>query len=135
MRSEIKSIFGTLNVLNVLNVIKHGYFLPLIAEPPGSFDNNNKSSFKHPTFVTHVILELLKAGCNPITVAEGKKLRLVLDLRNVNEYITNTKFKYDNLSTVAEILEKYDFFTTFDLTSGYHHVPIAKKHQTFLGFE
>ena len=74
--------------------------------------------------------------CNPLTVAENnKKLRLVLDLRHVNKLVKINKFRHENLSTLAEMLEKGDFFTTFDLTSGYHHIEIHPEHKKFLGFE
>ena len=54
-----------------------GFLLPV---------NNNLSALRHPDFVVHAILELLDNGCiaehseppfcaNPLTVAEGKKLR------------------------------------------------------------
>ena len=52
------------------------------------------SALRHPDFVVHAISELLDNGCvtehseppfcvNPLTVAEGKKLRLVIDLRHI----------------------------------------------------
>ena len=45
------------------------------------------------------------------------------------------KFKYDDLNTIADMLDKNDFFTTFDLVSGYHHVDINQSHYKYLGFE
>ena len=33
------------------------------------------------------------------------------------------------------MLNKGDYFTTFDLTSGYHHIEIHPEHRKFLGFE
>ena len=71
---------------------------------------------------------------NPLTVAEGKKLRLVLDLRHVNKYLERQKFKYENLKTVSILLENDYYFATFDLKSGYHHISIAEDHRQFLGF-
>ena len=88
-------------------------------------------------FVETIIEELLRNKCeqetqhipyccNPLTVAEGNKLRLVLDLRRVNKYVKQQKFKYENLATVAEMLEQGFYFGTFDLKIGYHNIPIAK---------
>ena len=65
---------------------------------------------------------------NPLTVAVGGKLRLVLDLRHVNQYLDVTHFKYENLNVVAQLFERHFFFFTFDLQNGYHHVPIAARH-------
>ena len=72
--------------------------------------------------------------CNPLTVAEGRKLRLVIDLRHVNEYVTLRKFKYKDLRIVSTLFEKDYFFSTFDLESGYHHVDIFPPHRKYLGF-
>eukprot|EP00111_Clytia_hemisphaerica_P013786 TCONS_00040574-protein len=129
-----------------LNIVHEGYKIPFESEPPKFFAKNNASSLKNRTFVTDSITQLLKDDCikkvdepphcvNPLTVAEGNsKLRLVLDLRHVNRYIKPKKFKYENLKQVSELTNKNDFLITFDLKSGYHHVPINPDFQTFLGF-
>ena len=91
------------------------------------------------------IEDLLKNNCikeldyaphcvNPLTVADKSKLRLVIDLRHVNNYEVKKKFKYENLKTVSELFEQDDHFVTFDLKSGYHHIPIHESHQKYLGF-
>ena len=72
----------------------YGYALPLKAFPAPAFYTNNLSAYKHSQFVEEAIAKLLKNRCvaetfsaprvvNPLTVAEGKKLRLVLDLRYI----------------------------------------------------
>ena len=79
----------------VLDMIRCGYRLPFAHYPSQCFLRNNRSALQHPEFVAEAITELLGNGCiieyvvppfcvNPLTVAEGKKLRLVIDLRNVN---------------------------------------------------
>ena len=57
-------------------------------------------------------------------MVESKKVRLVLDLRHVNSFIKQNKFWYENLTTLLEILSEGDYFTNFDLSSGYHHIEI-----------
>ena len=76
----------------ILDVIKFGYRLPLITNPPPCHLKNNKSSLENSSFVIEAIDELLKTGSvietfskpfviNPLTVAKNKKKsRLVLDL-------------------------------------------------------
>ena len=71
----------------------------------------------------------------PPSVTESKKLRLVLDLRQVNKHIKHNKFCYEYLSTLTKILNKGDYFTNFVLTSGYHHIEIHPEHCKFLGYE
>ena len=91
------------------------------------------------------IQELLESNCirecrdiphnvNPLSVAEGNKLRLVLDLRDVNPYVEVKSVKYEDLRILSQLLEKDDFFASFDLKSGYHHIAIAEEFQTYLGF-
>ena len=131
-----------------MNIIKNGYTLPFENGefPPPFFAKNNASALKHKAFVEKSIKELLENKCikevksiphcvNPLTVAaKDEKLRLVLDLRHVNNYVKVDKFRYENLKTASEFIEKDDFFGTFDLKSGYHHISIAEEYQKYLGF-
>ena len=102
--------------LFVQNIVTFGYALPLKAFPESAFFNNNCSALRHPSFVEEAIPDLLNKCCikehdfplhvvNPLTVAEGKKLRLVLDLRYVNSLIKCPRFKYEDLRTLSEIFE------------------------------
>ena len=117
---------------------------------PLVFLPNNLSAIKHREFVSQAIEELLANKCiqehdkptfcvNPLTVAEGKKLRLVIDLRHVNQYLVKPKFKYEDLRSLSQVLQKNSWFFTWDLKSGYHHVDITAEHHSsilrfFLGF-
>ena len=106
---------------------------------------NNRSAFQHPQFVSQAICELVEYDCvvehstppfcvNPLSVAEGKKLRLVIDLRHVNSFLVRFKFKYEDLRSLSQVLEEGHWFFTWDLRSGYHHVDICVEYQTYLGF-
>lgn len=130
----------------IQNVIDEGYIVPFEKTPTSFYAKNNKSSVKHQKFTEEAVLDLLKKGavsevseipycCNPLTVAEGSKLRLVLDLRHVNKYIKHHKFKYEDLRTFAEMFSEGDYFTTFDLKSGYHHIDIHPEHRKYFGFQ
>ena len=79
----------------VLHVISEGYKLPFNTVPMPCLIRNNRSAELHPSFVEEAIIKLLAADCieehleppysvNPLSVAEGKKLRPVIDLRHVN---------------------------------------------------
>ena len=91
------------------------------------------------------ITQLLQNGCvrelkqpptcvNPLTVAIGKKLRLVIDLRHVNACLVKPKFRYEDLRSLSKVFQRGFWFVTWDLKSGYHHVDIYEPHQTYLGF-
>lgn len=99
IRGAIEFWSNTLNASNfVLNMIQEGYRLPFRDYPCQCFLRNNLSALRHKEFVAQAIIELLDNDCvvehtqppycvNPLTVAEGKKLRLVIDLRHVNDYL------------------------------------------------
>ena len=129
----------------VLSVIKNGYCLPFSSIPPPFFAKNNRSSQRHRDFVESEIANCLQKSyivevdslpycCNPLTVAEGKKLRLVLDLRHVNPYLQKKKFRYEDLDAVTDILQPDDYFTMFDLISAYYHINIHPDFYKYLGF-
>lgn len=128
-----------------LDTISHGYRLPFASYPAPCFLSNNLTAVRHPDFVVHAISELLANGCvvehseppycvNPLTVAEGKKLRLVIDLRLVNCHLVRFKFKYEDLRSLSQVIQEGHWFFTWDLKSGYHHVDISPDHQKYLGF-
>ena len=129
----------------VMDIIRQGYSVPLSEFPPRCFLSNNRSALRNPQFVESAILKLLEKQLinehsfppqfvNPLTVAEGKKLRLVIDLREVNKYLVKPKFRYEDLRSLSEVFEQGFWFFTWDLKSGYHHVDIFHPHQQFLGF-
>ena len=126
---------------------RSGYKLPFLSEPSTSWAKNSKSSLNNREFVKRSIAELLALKCikevqdvpyccNPLTVAgnPGEKLRLVLDLHQVNEYISPSKFRYEDLRTFAQLFEQGDYFFTFDLKYGYHHVEVHGQFKKYLGF-
>ena len=130
----------------VENIINNGYLMPFTTIPTPFYAPNNKSSLRHSQFVSQAITKLQQNNCveelkpkpyccNPPTVAEGKKLHLVLDLPHVNKHINHSKFYYENLSTLSEMLNKGDYFATFNLTFSYHHIEIHPEHRKFLDFE
>ena len=94
----------------ILDVIKHGYQLPLKDNPPGIVLRNNRSARNNMTFVREEVKSLLERGVvtqvsevpkvvNPLTVAYNKKgkPRLVLDCRHVNHFLHTFKFKYEDI--------------------------------------
>ena len=87
----------------VMDIIRQGYSLPFSEFPPRCFQSNNRSALRNPQFVESAILELLEKQLinehsfsphcvNPLTVEEGKKLRLVIDLREVKKFWLNPNF-------------------------------------------
>ena len=129
----------------VMAVIIHGYSLPFIQHCPSFYAKNNASSRRNYDFVTEAIEDLLATNCivemetrphccNPLTVSEGEKLRLVLDLRHVNKYLETRSFRYENIDTVRKMFRQGYYFCVFDLKSGYHHISVNPQHYKYLGF-
>ena len=95
--------------LFVQNIIANGYIIPFITIPPLLYTPNSNFSLRNSKFVSQAISKLLRNNCieeldqktyccNHLTVAESKKLRLALDLRHVNSFIKQNKFRYENLT-------------------------------------
>ena len=129
----------------VIDIITRGYRLPFAGYPPPRFLANNASAFQHPEFVSQAIRGPLENDCiversippfcvNPLSVAKGNKLRLVIDLRHVNKFLVRFKFRYEDLHSLSQVLEEGHWFFTWDLKSGYHHVDVCAEHQTYLDF-
>lgn len=133
----------------VLEIIDIGYHLPFVKKPTRAYFPNHKSALDNYDFVVDAINEMLCSGaveevhhpqdiyiCNPLGVVPMKKnkLRLILDLRYLNQHLATTKFKYEDMKVASQILHKGDWFFTFDLKSGYHHIDSAESHKCYLGF-
>ena len=131
----------------ILDVIEHGYKLPMAVSPSTKFLRNNKSALAHPHFVHEATQKLLVSGCvretssipfvvNPLTVAQNKndKLRLVLDLRYINPFLQLPHVKFEDWSVAEEYLVRDGYMVNFDLKSGYHHIDIHESFQKYLGF-
>ena len=130
----------------VRNIVAVGYRLPLFRKPPPAFFKNHASARQESQFVGSALHELTRAGCivtaerqpvicSPLSVVEstsGKK-RLVLDLRYVNKFLWKDKFKYEDIKTAIQMIEKGDYAIIFDLKPGYHHVDIHADYWDFRG--
>ena len=44
------------------------------------------------------------------------------------------KFKYEDIKTAIQMIEKGDYAIIFDLKSGYHHIDIHADYWQYLGF-
>jgi len=131
----------------VLEWIQVGYKLSLQYLPEPHSQSNHTSALSHDSFVTDAVAQLLANRCvkkvsekpyicSPLSVVENAegKLRLVLNLRYLNQFLTQAKFKYEDLRVALLMFTQGDLLFKFDLKSGYHHVDIFEPHQKYLGF-
>ena len=132
---------------DVLDVISNGYRLPFCQTPPSACFKNNKSARVHDSFVLDAITKLRIKNLiiesdsppfvvNPLSVAvqSSGKLRLILDLRYINQYLCKDKIKFEDWNDALNYFQQGDFIFSFDLKSGYHHIDIFQDHIKYLGF-
>jgi len=132
----------------VLNWIEHGVTIPFTSEPDTFEYNNRKFSAREALFIDKELSELLKTGAvkcadqqphcvSPLNVVpkKGGKLRLIIDLRHLNAHCEAPSFVYEDINTVLQLVSPGDQLVTFDIKSGFHHVPIAPESQSYLGFQ
>ena len=102
-----------------------GYRLPFIHPPPTLVSKNNRSAFSNETFVTSEVARLLEEGfistvltpprvVSPLSVVGGKKLRLVLDLSELNTYLDSPSFRIDDYKVLLPMLPESQVGLKFD---------------------
>ena len=79
------------------------------------------------------ILCVLPIQCVPKKT--GDKYWIVADLSHLNNFEEAPHVQQESINTVAEQVQAGDELNTFDLKSGFFHVPVHVNSQKFLGFE
>ena len=132
----------------VLKIIECGYFLCFTALPPPKIICNSPSVFSHAEFVSSHIRDLYFSSAveeaplaslvvvSPLGVLPKKngKLRLILDLRYVNQFLADMHFSFENLRVIPQLFQSECFMFTIDLKDGYLHISGAEAHRKYLGF-
>ena len=90
----------------VLNILENGYRLPFVKKPPVGVKRNQASCKEHEQFVDEAVAALVQFGSaatvkegdleciSPLGVVKGaRKLRLILDLSQVNVCLKKYRFK------------------------------------------
>ena len=67
--------------------------------------------------------------------ALGKqKLRVVVHFRKLNELTIVDSFPLPNITDILDQLRNAKYFSTLDLASGYHQIPISEEHKNKIVF-
>ena len=107
----------------IAGIITEDYCLPFLRLPDPLFQLNHRSALENASFVGDAIDELVLGCCviectscpifcsplSVVTTTSGKQ-RLVLDLRYINQFLPDQKFKYEGLELVPTLLQSGDFF-------------------------
>lgn len=75
------------------------------------------------------ILLVPKKSCN-----DEKKWRLVVDFRQLNKKIVGDKFPLPRIEEMLDNLGRAKFFSTLDLTSGFHQIELNENSKQFTAF-
>ena len=138
-----------LNTLNpdelVRDTIVNGYRLPLIEEPPESFERNNASARDDMEFVREEVKRLEALNCIvktpvqpklvlPLSSVFSKKKRLVVDgSRCLNPYLKKRSVRLSDHRDTPDLVNEGDFLCADDLDSGYWHLGINPEFFKYLG--
>ena len=130
-----------------LEVVRVGYTIPFLTIPGRTVLKNNAAAYHNADFVSGEIAGLVNRGVviktpymprvvNPLTVSQNHegKMRLILDLRYINEYIPKDYIKFDGWDVFWNYLSPAGWGFQFDLKHGYHHLKLHPKSQIFCGF-
>ena len=83
-----------------------------------------KTEFSSDKFISNIFLVQKKNG----------KLRPVINLKKLNQYVEYHHFKQENLKIVLDLVQKNDFMTSADLTDAYFSIEIDPEYRKFLCF-
>jgi hypothetical protein len=80
---------------------------------------------------TGVVREISREqiGCKHPTHLIPKKngkLRKIMNVAALNKFILKTKFKLEDQRLLIQLLQKDVYAASMDVTSAYHHVPVAE---------
>jgi hypothetical protein len=118
---------------------------------PGRVEfKNHRSFYNHWPFASKEVANLFtvraatllpKGAEKPVLVhpfgvalTAGKE-RLICDARALNLFLKNLPFQYEKLRDVLAYTKAGFFMVTWDLKSGYYHVPIHPAYRKFFGFK
>ncbi|KOB76319.1 reverse transcriptase, partial [Operophtera brumata] len=59
---------------------------------------------------------------------------LILNLKNLNFYVHNPKFRLISLRKVSQTIQKGDYMVKIDISNAYYHVPVWDSHRRYLSF-
>ena len=128
--------------------VNEGVPLPFTDIPQGFHECNANFSIEHKRFIRAEIKVLVKSGAirksqfKPYCVSpikripkKNKQLRLICDLRLLNEHISPPSFQNDGINTVSNLIDSKDELVTLDLEKGFLHVTVNPEYWQYLGFE
>lgn len=148
-RSEFLPVWMRLQLSDTFRLwLINGVPIPFVSAPTAFVLPNHKLSKKHELFIDREIKELLRSEAiercayrpkcvSPIGVVPKKnaKLRLITDLRQLNEHCAKCSFQYEDIRLLSDIIVENDYMVTLDIKNGFHHILVHKDYRDYLGFK
>jgi hypothetical protein len=133
----------------LLSGVQYGVHLPKLAQVPSFEKENYCMPWSHECFISTEVCDMLKSGAieqctarptcvSPIRCVPKKgvnKLRLIIDLRGVNQFIDTPSFKYEDINVVLDQIRQGDELVSVDLRNGFQHVLVHPDDRDLLGFK
>ncbi|KAJ1214845.1 hypothetical protein NDU88_002456 [Pleurodeles waltl] len=132
------------------NVVGKGYTLPFREFPPLIPPRPSYCSQEHLLLLEQEVEVLLLKGAVELVPEQERgqgvysryflipkkdgRLRPILDLRILNWFLKQEKFKMLTLAQVLLALNMEDWMVSVDLQDAYFHIPILKSHRKYLRF-
>ena len=63
------------------------------------------------------------------------KLRLIVNLNYLINHLVERVFKFEGLSDIADIADKWGYSLSYNLTPGYYHVALHPDSRRFVGLK
>jgi reverse transcriptase-like protein len=132
----------------ILNYVK-GYKLPFFTTPvQNHLPCQSLFSVLENQAISRCIHNYLESGAlvsvnpyknqfiSPIFVVPkpDSSYRLIINLKRLNEFLDNQRFKMEDYRTVRTLLRKDSYMSKIDLQDAYHSVPIHKDFRKYLRF-
>ncbi|KAJ1112338.1 hypothetical protein NDU88_000606 [Pleurodeles waltl] len=132
------------------SIVGKGYTLPFRKFPPSLPPRPSYCSEEHLLLLEQEVQVLLSKGAVELVPEQERgqgcysryflilkkdgRLRPILDLRILNWFLNQVKFKMLTLAQVLLALNKEDWMVSVDLQDAYFHIPILKSHRKYLRF-
>ncbi|KAJ1135717.1 hypothetical protein NDU88_002152 [Pleurodeles waltl] len=134
----------------VTSIVGKGYALPFREFPPSIQPRPSYCSEEHLLLLEQEVQVLLSKGAVELVPEQERgqgcysryflipkkdgRLRPILDLRILNWFLKQEKFKMLTLAQVLLALNDGDWMVSVDLQDAYFHIPILKSHRRYLRF-
>jgi hypothetical protein len=85
----------------------------------------------------HIIEESYSSYVNPLTLVqrEGKRVRICLDAREVNKFMTPDRAKVPPMQMLLQRFHGASYFSTLDLSSAFLQIPLEESSRKWAAFQ